>query len=90
MNTLINYERLIFTGESNVSHYSDDDIEDVAVYQIKNLAVYLHIDKATDIVLTVEFDYADQPELLEKDIPRDTAEHVFEWLRSEGVIYGEL
>lgn len=87
---MINYERLIFTGESNASHYSDDDIEMVSVYQIKNLAVYLHIDMATDKVITIEFDYADQPELLEKDIPRDTAEHVFEWLRSEGVIYGEL
>lgn len=87
---LVNCEKLIWLGGYSGSYFDYEDIENVSVYQIKNLAIYLYIDKATDTVLTVEFDYEDQPELLEKDIPRDTAEHVFEWLRGEGIIYGEL
>lgn len=87
---LINYEKLIWLGEYSGSYFDYEDVEKIAVYQINNLAIYLYIDKATDTVLTVEYDFKDQPELLEKDIPRDTADHVFNWLRGEGIIYGEL
>lgn len=87
---LINYNRLIWSGEFSASYFDYEDIENIAVYQIKNLAIYLHIDTQAHTVLTVEFDYNDQPELLEKDIPRHSTEAVFNWLRSEGIIYGEL
>lgn len=87
---LVNSEKLIWLGEYSGNYFDYEDIEKVSVYQIENLAIYLYIDTATDKVITVEFDFYDQPELLEKDIPRDTTEHVYEWLRDEGIIYGEL
>lgn len=87
---LINYKKLIWLGDFSGSYFDYEDIEKVAVYQIINLAIYLYIDIETHTVLTVEYDFNDQPELLEKDIPRHSTEAVYNWLRSEGIIYGEL
>lgn len=88
MNMLVNYSDLIWIRDE--VRAQTNKIERMSVYQIPNLAIYLYIDMATHKILTVEFDFYDQPELLEKDIPRDTTEHVYEWLRDEGIIYGEL
>lgn len=81
---LVNYSHLIWIREQM------NETERISVYQIRNLAIYLHIDMQTHTVLTVEFDFNDQPELLEKDIPRHSTEAVYNWLRREGIIYGEL
>ncbi|MDW3783647.1 hypothetical protein QI349_02725 [Staphylococcus saprophyticus] len=86
---LVNYSKLIWISDE-VKQLANEKTERIGLYQLPNLAIYLYIDLETHKVLTVEFDYEDQPELLEKDIPRDTTEHVYEWLRSEGYIYGKL
>ncbi|MGW7919191.1 hypothetical protein ACWEXK_12275 [Staphylococcus xylosus] len=87
---LVNYNKLKWLDDQSGEVFGYENVNIVGLYQIPNLAIYLYIDTETHTVLTVEFDYEDQPELLEKDIPRDTAEHVYEWLRSEDIIYGEL
>ncbi|WP_433912349.1 hypothetical protein [Staphylococcus sp. LKG3-3] len=87
---LVNYNELIWVRDTKGKELGHPDIEVIAVYQIPNLAIYLHIDTETHKVLTVEFDIHDQPELLEKDIPRNDALHVYQWLQNEGYIYGQL
>jgi len=86
---LVNYSKLIWIRDE-IKQQANEKTERIGLYQLPNLAIYLYIDLETHKVLTVEFDFEDQPELLEKDIPRDTTEHVYEWLRSEDIIYGEL
>ena len=87
---MINYNKLIWIDDQTGDVYDYENEDVVGLYQIPNLAIYLYIDTQAHTVLTVEYDYNDQPELLEKDIPRHSTEAVFNWLRSEGIIYGEL
>lgn len=87
---LVNYNELIWVRDTTGEELQHPEVEIVAVYQIPNLAIYLQVDTETHKVLTVEFDFYDQPELLEKDIPRNDALHVYQWLQKEGIIYGEL
>lgn len=85
---LVNYSKLVWVRDEIKEQING--IERIGVYQIPNLAIYLYIDLEIHRVETVEFDYNDQPELLEKDIPRHDTKAVYEWLRDEGYIYGEL
>lgn len=85
---LVNYSKLVWIRDEIKEQING--IERIGVYQIPNLAIYLYIDLEIHRVETVEFDYNDQPELLEKDIPRHDTKAVYEWLRNEGYIYGEL
>lgn len=85
---LVNYSKLVWIRDEIKEQMNA--IERIGVYQIPNLAIYLYIDLEIHRVETVEFDYHDQPELLEKDIPRHDTKAVYEWLRNEGYIYGEL
>lgn len=85
---LVNYSELVWIKDT----IEENGVwsQRIGVYQIPNLAIYLYIDLEIHRVETVEFDYNDQPELLEKDIPRHDTKAVYEWLRNEGYIYGEL
>lgn len=85
---LVNYSKLIWIRDEVKEQINGT--ERIGVYQIPNLAIYLYIDLEIHRVETIEFDYNDQPELLEKDIPRHDTKVVYEWLRNEGYIYGEL
>lgn len=86
---LVNYSKLIWIRDE-FKQLANEETESIGVYQIQNLAIYLYIDLETHTVLTVEFDYNDQPKLLDKDIPRHNTKAVYEWLRDEEIIYGEL
>ena len=87
---MINYKKLKWLNDQTGDVFDYENVSWLGLYQIPNLAIYLYIDMQTDTILTVEYDFDDQPELLEKDIPRHSTEAVYNWLRSEGIIYGEL